>query len=94
MFVDNIARGWPDGKPKSRIDMNLAFAEVFYHELGHHIHAEHHPEHRPKENVADKWSARMTHRFMLRKYWYLYIFAAPLYAVWKRVKPVASRLSR
>jgi hypothetical protein len=34
-------------------------SDVLYHEIGHHIHAEHKPVHEEKENVADDWSHKL-----------------------------------
>jgi hypothetical protein len=77
LFVDNISKQWPDGKPVSYMRIDLTFAEVLYHEVGHHIHAQHLPEYRPKENVADGWSERMTKRYMWRHHWETVLFLGP-----------------
>lgn len=46
-------------------------ASVLYHEIGHHIHAEHKPVHEGKENVAEDWSDKLVQRFYRTHYWYL-----------------------
>jgi len=35
---------------------DLELSEVFFHELGHHIHRVHRPGYKEREDVADKWS--------------------------------------
>ncbi len=57
---------------------DAALSEVLFHELGHHIHHIHRPEYEGKENVADKWSKRLTRKFMSGRYWYLLPLAAPI----------------
>jgi hypothetical protein len=49
----------------------LCVGEVFYHELGHHIHRTARPEFREKEDVADTWGRKLSADFIRKKYWYL-----------------------
>ena len=44
-----------------------AFADVLYHEIGHHIHYTVRPEHREREDVADYWGARLTAHFIRQR---------------------------
>jgi len=46
------------------------FADVLYHELGHHIHHTQHPEHREREKVADGYMRKLLKRMCVRR-WYL-----------------------
>lgn len=48
-----------------------SLADVFFHELGHHIHAEHRPEFKEKEDIADRWSKKGTGNYIWRRFWYL-----------------------
>jgi hypothetical protein len=46
-------------------------ATVLYHEIDHHIHAEHKPVYEGKENVAEDWSRKLSGRFYFQHYWHL-----------------------
>jgi hypothetical protein len=46
-------------------------AQTLYHEIGHHIHYTIRPEYKEKEDVADRWSKKLTAKFLRRKYWYI-----------------------
>jgi hypothetical protein len=56
----------------------MPIAIVLYHEIGHHIHAEHKPVHEGKENVAEDWSDKLGGLFYRRHYWYLMPFFYPI----------------
>lgn len=49
----------------------LMFADVLYHEIGHHIHTTRRPEHREREEVAEAWQKKLTAKFFRARYWYL-----------------------
>jgi hypothetical protein len=66
--------------------VNLYFSDVLYHEIGHHIHATRRPEHREKEDVAEKWKARLESKFILGRYWYFF----PAFIVLKLVVDIGS----
>ncbi len=52
-----------------------AFADILYHEIGHHIHTVIEPEHREREDVAEEWEAKLWwHYYLKKKYWYLLPF--------------------
>ena len=57
---------------------DLELSEVFFHELGHHIHRVQRPEYKEREDVADKWSKKLASRFIRSRYWYLLPLAAPI----------------
>ena len=47
------------------------YANVLFHEMGHHIDATVLPEYREKEDVADSWIYKLYVPFFRKKYWYL-----------------------
>ncbi len=49
----------------------FCIGEVFYHELGHHIHRVARPEFREREDVADNWGTKLSVNFVRKRYWYL-----------------------
>ena len=49
----------------------IMIGDVFYHELGHHIHRTIRPEFSEKEDVADNWSRKLMANFIRKRYWYL-----------------------
>ncbi len=76
LFVDNIVGQLP--RPLIRIPIlrDAAFAEVIFHEIGHHINKAIAPTHREREDVADSWSTSLGRHYFKRKYWYIIPFAA------------------
>ncbi len=50
---------------------HISLANTLYHEIGHHIHAQHRPEFEGAENVADKWRGRLIRNFVRKRYPYL-----------------------
>ncbi len=50
----------------------ILIGQVFYHEIGHHIHAKEQPGFRKdKEAFADEWKERLMQTFIRQHYWYL-----------------------
>jgi hypothetical protein len=49
----------------------IVIGEVFYHELGHHIHRTVRPEFRESEDVAESWRKNLSGSFIRKRYWYL-----------------------
>jgi len=82
LFVDNIFKGY------TRVDIFLTIAketilgEVYFHELGHHIHYSQHPEYAERETIAKKYTKKLFLEFLKKKYWYLY----PLLKVINKIK--------
>ena len=70
VFVDNVCQGWPSWLLRIPFFRDLAFADVVFHELGHHIQKTQVPEFKEREDVADKWSKRLSRHYFLRRYWY------------------------
>jgi len=71
VFVDNICQGWPSWLLRIPFLLDLAFADMVFHELGHHIQKTQVPEFKEREDVADKWSKRLSRHYFWRRYWYL-----------------------
>lgn len=65
------------------------FADVLYHEIGHHIQKTSRPEFNEREDVADKWRDKLEGRFLRRRYWYLsplFAVAQPVFRLYERAK--------
>ena len=69
----------------------LDFSEVLFHELGHHIHRLHRPEYEGRENVADKWSKKLSTRHLRSRYWYLIPLIVPLSLLFDLGKGIAGK---
>jgi hypothetical protein len=53
---------------------DAVFADVLFHEIGHHIHRTQAREFRGREGVADEWARRVGARYFSRRAWYLILF--------------------
>ena len=71
LFVDNIVASMLPAMRWLPPARDLDFAEVLFHEIGHHIHKTKIPIYREQENVADDWAKRLSRRYYRRRYWYL-----------------------
>jgi hypothetical protein len=71
LLVDNIINSWPATPLKWSFFRDIIFAEVLYHELGHHIHKTTAPEYKEPEDVADRWGKKLCGSYVRRQYWYL-----------------------
>lgn len=71
LHIDNILKGSSARDLRIPFVRYFPFASVLYHEIGHHIHAEHNPVYEGKENVAENWSDKLLARFYQAHYWYL-----------------------
>ena len=71
IFVDNLCAEWPTWVLRIPLCRDVAFAEVLFHELGHHIHKTQAPEYKEREDVAEKWERQLTHIFLWPRYWYI-----------------------
>ena len=78
VFVDNLVDSWGADFLRIPFFRDLAFCDVVYHELGHHVHKAVRPEHREREDVAEDWRKRFTREYLRRKYWYLLPIMYPL----------------
>ena len=64
--------------------------EVLYHEIGHHIHAEHRPVYKGKEDVANYWRRKLWSKFARRRYPYL----VPVFFVTGKIMWLSKKLLR
>jgi hypothetical protein len=69
LFVDNIVAQCPKAMKISPL-RDLVFADVLFHEIGHHIHMTRTKVYREREEVADEWIHRLGAAYLKRK-WYL-----------------------
>jgi hypothetical protein len=71
LHIDNILKGTAARDLKLPLVRYFSLGTVLYHEIGHHIHAEHNPIYEGKENVAEDWSDKLLQRFVQVHFWYL-----------------------
>jgi hypothetical protein len=71
LHLDKLFGDTPAWVLRFPIIRRLTLADTLYHEIGHHIHMTKVPEHREREDVAERWSARLYRRFVRTHYWYL-----------------------
>jgi hypothetical protein len=91
LYVDNIVESgvsWFRWTPVLRYTVQ---GTVLYHEIGHHIHAEHRPIHEEREDVAEDWSRKLMRNFYRKHYWYIFPF---LYVFGWLTSPIFKRLQR
>lgn len=91
LYVDNIIEAgvaWWKWVPVLRY---VVQGDVLYHEIGHHIHAEHRPVHEQRENVAEDWSSKLMRNFYRKHYWYIFPF---LYILARLTSPIFRRLQK
>jgi hypothetical protein len=91
LHVDNILNGMRPWELKAPLLCYEPLATVLYHEIGHHIHAEHKPLYKGKEDVADDWSKKLSGRFYRQHYWYLMPLFYPLWFFIKAWKWLSKR---
>ena len=70
LFVDNIVAQCPEAM-KISVLRNVVFADVLFHEIGHHIHMTRTKEFREREDVADDWIHRLSEGYLRRRKWYI-----------------------
>jgi hypothetical protein len=71
LHIDNILKGTSPRDLKIPFLRYFSLGTVLYHEIGHHIHAQHNPIYEGKENVAEDWSDKLLQSFIQVRYWYL-----------------------
>ena len=70
--MDQILREYPEAFLLVNIIKTFAIGEIFYHEIGHHIHRNEQPGYRDnKELVAEEWKEKLLRVFLSKRYWYL-----------------------
>ncbi len=77
LHVDSIFQKYPRYFLRLKLTRELELGSTFFHELGHHIHAQHHPEFKEKEDVAETWKRKGQNTYLRKRFWYLF----PLVAV-------------
>ncbi|HEX8815193.1 MAG TPA: hypothetical protein VF753_06820 [Terriglobales bacterium] len=68
--VDKILSGVPRWWLWVKFLREVRFANVLFHEIGHHIHHCVRPEYADKEDTADKWGRRLSGNYSRKTYWY------------------------
>jgi hypothetical protein len=87
--VDKIVTGVTRSVMRIPLLREIAFGNVLFHEIGHHIHYTLRPEFNEKEDVADKWERKLSVRFLRHNYWYVFPFmflAAKIYKLLGRTR--------
>jgi hypothetical protein len=70
LLVDNIVAQCPRAMKLSPI-RNAFFADILFHEIGHHIHLTRTKQFREREDVADDWARRLGELYLRKRRWYL-----------------------
>jgi hypothetical protein len=70
LLVDNIVAQCPRAMKLPAI-RDVFFADIIYHELGHHIHITRAKQFRERECVADDWARRLGQIYLRKRAWYL-----------------------
>jgi hypothetical protein len=91
LHVDNILQGMRPWELKAPLLCYEPLATVLYHEIGHHIHAEHKPVYKGKEDIAQDWSGKLSARFYRQHYWYLMPLFYPFWFLIKAYRWIAGR---
>ncbi|MGB7022770.1 MAG: hypothetical protein WBD73_03150 [Candidatus Acidiferrales bacterium] len=94
LYVDNIMRPFGPWYFRVPIAGVTEFAEVLFHEIGHHIHTVHKPVYDGKENVAEDWSKKLLRRFCRRRYWYAVPVLYPLATTINIARRIQKKVSR
>jgi len=77
LHIDSIFYKYPWLLLKVKPFREVELGSTFFHELGHHIHAQHGPEFKEKEDVAEIWKRKGQNTYIQKRFWYL----SPLVAV-------------
>lgn len=99
IVVDNVVNEWfGRGKAQfmSRIPVlrNMAFANVLYHEVGHHLEHTIGAPARSGESAAEAWNKRLLRSYFRRRYWYLVPLLGVAKAIVARMGALRDRASR
>jgi hypothetical protein len=94
LHIDNILKRVPSRELRIPFVRYYPLASVLYHEIGHHIHAEHNPVYEGKENVAEDWSDKLSQRFYRTHYWYLMPILRPLVFLIKLARSLSGRFRK
>jgi hypothetical protein len=69
--IDSIFRNYSRRLLRFPMTRETELGGIFFHELGHHIHAQHRPEFKEKEDVADNWAKKGVGNYLWKRFWYL-----------------------
>jgi hypothetical protein len=94
ILVDNFEKQWGRSWLRLGLIRDFAFSNLLFHELGHHIHRVHRPKYEGPENIADKWSKKLSGKFMRDRYWYLFPVAVPISLILGISKDIAKLFRR
>ncbi len=72
LHVDSIFQNYPRYLLRLKVTRELELGQTFFHELGHHIHAQHRPEFKEKEDVAETWKRKGQNTYLRKRFWYLF----------------------
>jgi hypothetical protein len=78
IFVDNTLKRWPRSLIKIPFFQHMAFGEVLYHEVGHHIHYTVERKFGNQEIFAEKSTWELFSFYFRKRYWYLQPLIWPL----------------
>jgi hypothetical protein len=78
LHVDSIFQKYPRYFLRLKLTRELELGSTFFHELGHHIHAQHRPEFKEKEDVADVWKGKLKNNYLRKRFWYLFPVVAAI----------------
>ena len=70
LFVDNIVAQCPRAIKLPPI-RDVFFADILFHEIGHHIHVTRAKQFRDRECLADDWARRLGALYLRKRGWYL-----------------------
>jgi hypothetical protein len=90
IFVDNIIKYYSSLWLKVPCYRAIVFADVLYHEIGHHLQDTVYPEYRDGEDAAEEWMDELLSLFIKKNYWYLY----PFLYLWDQLKVARAWLRR
>lgn len=92
LHIDNILKNVSRREQKFSFVRYFPLGRVLYHEIWHHIHAEHKPAYEGKENVAEDWSEKPLRRFYRTHYWYLMLLVEPVAYLSRLGRSITTRL--
>jgi hypothetical protein len=91
LLIDNLEKHWGRSWLRFGFIRDILLAEVLFHEIGHHIHRLHIPEFDGPENVAEKWSKKLSGKFLRHQYWYVMPLFYPLVWINRLGKKIAKQ---
>jgi hypothetical protein len=94
LVVDQIVKDLP--KPLDRIPVarEMTVGRVLFHEIGHHLDATLGSVGRTGEHGAEAWEARLSSRYLRRRYGYLRRLAPVMRVMARIAKAISARQRR